>query len=235
MLTALPSLAFGGSLDVITPERVAAAGGLIPGQIVDGQRALEALKGYGAAVDTDRYKPLLLVTSDGPEQVSVVQCTEQRMFSVNADEPEVSGTHTEFDVVRITFALCDTGPLSGAQVRATAEGSRLRLKQVMGNAPPSPQRDALMRVGTSKVDGGEMLQFTVPVFGHGAAFLPTAVIHGPGRPSLVVQVYFADYLRLPEDPKRDSPVIAPLRRALADPAAFAGSLLRHAHERVGSR
>lgn len=67
------------------------------------------------------------------------------------------------------------------------------------------------------------------LFGHGAAFLPTAVTTVPGNTSLVVQVYVADYLRLRPDPKDDTPITAPLRKIAEDPGAFSEALLRSAY------
>ena len=227
LAAALHPVAFGSSLDSITSEFVAAAGEFDLEQIVDGEKALQA-RGDGSRTATDKYQPFLLITSDGPDQVNAIQCAEQKMFSINADEPQISGTHTEFDVLRITFARCIDGPFSHSQIRSTAEASQLRLKQVIGSAPSNPKLDALARITTSRVGGAEMLQFTVSVFGHGAAFLPTAVVHNPEQPSLVLQVYFADYIHLPANRSLDTRVTKPLRRAMEDPQSFVASLLTRA-------
>lgn len=154
---------------------------------------------------------------------------------MNADEPDISGTHTEFDVLHITFALCDKGPLSPAQIEATAQAARSRLMQLAAAAPASPQLDALTQVKTAKLDGSaELIRFTVSAFGHGAAFLPTAVAPVGNNTSLVVQFYIADYLRLPPDSKADTQVTAPLRKVVEDPAAFAEALLRRAYAALAS-
>lgn len=229
-LMLLPTWAWGGSLDVIGVDLVASTGQIKLNQIVDGEKALLALKGREELFDTRSYKPMLFVPVDGPEQVAQVQCPEQKAFSVNADEPRISGTHTEFDVLHITFALCDKGPLSPAQTAATAQTARSRLMQLAAHAPPSPQLDALMQVETAKLAGSaDLIRFTVSAFGHGAAFLPTAVAPVRNDTSLVVQLYIADYLHLPPDPKADTEVTAPLRKIVENPGAFVEALLSRAY------
>jgi hypothetical protein len=227
---AIPFFSFAGPLDAVTRQSIAAAGGILLDQVEDGADAERAEQRLGGPGRGSKYKPVLIYNVDTPRQLERVECGEQKLFLVNADEPGVSGTRSEFEVLRITVAVCDAGPFSHPQVTNTAENTRAMLTRFKDMMPDTPQIQGLRRWNESSLGGGlDVLAFSVVLLGHGFATVPTAVAHGPASKSLVVQAFFDPNFHLPKDAKGDTPVTAPLRRALADPLAFAEAILRGVH------
>jgi hypothetical protein len=180
-----------GPLDAVTRQTIAAAGGFLVEQLEDGAEAARAEQRLGGPGAGGKHKPVLIYNVDTPRQLERVECGEQKLFLVNADEPGVSGTRSEFEVLRITVAVCDAGPFSYPQVGNTAENTRAMLARFKDMMPDTPQNRGLRRWNESRLGGGlEVLAFNVVLLGHGFAAVPTAVAHGPGSNSLVVQAFF---------------------------------------------
>lgn len=223
----------GGGLDQIKRELVAEAGGFRKDQVVEGELMRPVGEERGQSLATRRGKFFVIVPADGREQFAGAKCEQQKAFYVNADDSGRSGTRAAYKVLQITFALCTDGPFSPAQVEETAEATQIRMKKVTQYFSPPPQFQWLTELRTSKLDdAGEIVQFTVGVFGEGIALFPTAVMTGPDKVSLVVQVYLSEKLSmldLPKDAKLDTEVTAPLREALENPFSLTEALVRSAH------
>lgn len=129
--------------------------------------------------------------------------------------------------MRITVALCNSGPFSALNIHTTANAASAVAQEWLLNAPDSPMKRDLSEVRISKLaNGAQTISFTVIAVGHGVAFFPTlATYNSRDKLTLVVQVYFVKQIdMLIENPHLDTSIIARLRRATENRSAFVANI-----------
>ncbi len=221
LIMLFPSIVLSQSFELITKNTVVDATGVLPNQIFHNNQ--------------NKHELQIIVPEDNLGKVAGITCQDIKLFSINADRPDISGTHTEFNVMHVMIAKCDNEKLGKKNIEKSAKKSQLQMKKLLQNSNNYPENEKFLpEIRTLTLNKNlSVYSFTIPIFGRGgAAMAHTAIMHDINDANpLVVQVFFADYFlrNIGMSPKLDTPVTAPLRRAHEDALGFAINILRAAH------